>query len=69
MNEQRWLCEYCGDVWKESMILWSSSPPKCLKCGETQLVKKLKPSGPMGSNPFGYPDGEKPEVSYGYNED
>lgn len=68
-NEQSWECGYCGDRWKESLILWASAPQRCLKCGETQLLKKLKTSGPMGTNPFGYPDAPPRKAVNEYFED
>lgn len=67
-NYQDWLCEYCGEKWKESLILWASSPAKCMKCGETQLLRKIKPGEYGGSNPFGYPEDELPKVSHEYQD-
>lgn len=67
-NSQTWLCEYCGEKWTESLILWTPSPTKCLKCGETQLLRKLKHGEYGGSNPFGYPEDEKQDVSHEYQD-
>jgi len=65
-NEQRWLCEYCGDCWVEQLILWQSSPQRCLKCGETQLLKKLK--GKQTGDVFGYEPPKKHEVSHEFED-
>lgn len=68
-NEQRWECGYCGDCWTERLILWESAPQRCLKCGETQLLKKLKPGTGKSGNVFGYPDAEPRKAANEYFED